>query len=77
MKMGFVYRARLPRRIDSIPLALHYRDDNFPNLVGQDDPEFDRLHIFHILDRDFGPHAPHWVELHESAPQVRSAVSPR
>jgi len=34
MKMGFVYRARLPRRIDSIPLALHYRDDNFPNRAG-------------------------------------------
>ena len=34
MKMGFVYRASLPHRIDSIPLALHYRDDNFPNRAG-------------------------------------------
>ncbi|MBF6560048.1 MAG: sulfite exporter TauE/SafE family protein [Candidatus Binataceae bacterium] len=34
MKMGFVYRARLPHRIDSIPLALHYRDDNFPGRAG-------------------------------------------
>jgi nickel/cobalt transporter (NicO) family protein len=34
MKMGFVYRARLPRRIDSRPLALHYRDDNFPGRAG-------------------------------------------
>jgi nickel/cobalt exporter len=34
MKMGFVYRARLPRRIDSTTLALHYRDDNFPNRAG-------------------------------------------
>jgi ABC-type nickel/cobalt efflux system permease component RcnA len=34
MKMGFVYRARLPRLIDSRPLALHYRDDNFPGRAG-------------------------------------------
>jgi len=34
MKMGFVYRARLPHRIDSTALALHYRDDNFPNRAG-------------------------------------------
>jgi ABC-type nickel/cobalt efflux system permease component RcnA len=34
MKMGFVYRARLPQRIGSTPLALHYRDDNFVNRAG-------------------------------------------
>jgi nickel/cobalt transporter (NicO) family protein len=34
MKMGFVYRARLPRRIDSMPLEFHYRDDNFPGRAG-------------------------------------------
>jgi nickel/cobalt exporter len=34
MKMGFVYRARLPRRIDSTPLAFHYRDGNFPGRAG-------------------------------------------
>jgi ABC-type nickel/cobalt efflux system permease component RcnA len=34
MKMGFVYRARLPRPINSMALALHYRDDNFPNRAG-------------------------------------------
>jgi len=34
MKMGFVYRARLPRQIDSIPLGLHYRDDNFAGRAG-------------------------------------------
>jgi hypothetical protein len=34
MKMGFVYRAHLPRRIGSMPLALHYRDDNYPERAG-------------------------------------------
>ena len=34
MKIGFVYRARLPHRMDSTPLALHYRDDNFLGRAG-------------------------------------------
>jgi ABC-type nickel/cobalt efflux system permease component RcnA len=34
MKMGFVYRARLRHQIGSAPLALHYRDDNFPGRAG-------------------------------------------
>jgi nickel/cobalt exporter len=34
MKMGFIYRARLPRRVDSTPRTLHYRDDNFPGRAG-------------------------------------------
>lgn len=34
MKMGFVYRGSLPHAIDSRPVSLHYRDDNFAGRAG-------------------------------------------
>ena len=34
MKMGFVYRARLPHRITSTTMTLHYQDANFPDRAG-------------------------------------------
>lgn len=34
MKMGFAYRAALPRPIGKAPCALQYRDDNFPGHAG-------------------------------------------
>jgi nickel/cobalt exporter len=34
MKMGFVYQARLNGPVDSLPLALHYSDGNFPGRAG-------------------------------------------
>jgi ABC-type nickel/cobalt efflux system permease component RcnA len=34
MKMGFVYRARLPHAAGAVPASLHYRDGNFPGRAG-------------------------------------------